>query len=277
MTIAGHAGAVGRAGAATAWAPRLVALDIDGTLLCPGGEIEARVAAAVRRAAASGARILLATGRSAIETAPVLRALGPTEGYAVCSNGAVVARAPAMTTVERVTFDARDVVTRVLAHLPGALVAVEDPGFGYRVTARFPDGELLGEQRLDTLERMLAVPVTRAVVREPAATPESFVELVGRIGLRGVSYAVGYKAWLDLGPPGVSKGWAVSRVARRLGVPAEDCLAIGDGRNDIEMLRWAGRGVAMGNAPAEVRAAAAAVTASVAESGAAIELERWFD
>jgi len=65
-------------------------------------------------------------------------------------------------------------------------------------------------------------------------------------------------------------------VADKLGVAQDDVLAIGDGRNDIEMLEWAGRGVAMGQAPPEVREIADAVTGSVEEDGAATELARWF-
>jgi hydroxymethylpyrimidine pyrophosphatase-like HAD family hydrolase len=88
--------------------------------------------------------------------------------------------------------------------------------------------------------------------------------------------AVGYRAWLDIGPEGVSKASALVKVANRLGVVPEDCLAIGDGRNDVEMLLWAGRGVAVGQAPPEVEHAADDVTEPVTSDGAAVELERWF-
>ena len=80
----------------------------------------------------------------------------------------------------------------------------------------------------------------------------------------------------DLAPEGVSKASGLADVTRRLGVDRSDVLAIGDGRNDIEMLEWAGRGVAMGQAPAEVKASADAVTESVEEDGAAAEIARWF-
>jgi len=74
----------------------------------------------------------------------------------------------------------------------------------------------------------------------------------------------------------VTKASGLEYVARELGVAPDDVLAIGDGRNDIEMLRWAGRGVAMGQAVPEVQAAADAVTATVHDDGAAVELERYF-
>ena len=88
---------------------------------------------------------------------------------------------------------------------------------------------------------------------------------------------VGYTAWLDLTPLGVSKASGLSYVCDQPRPRAgPDVLAIGDGRNDVEMLEWAGRGVAMGQAIQEVIDAADDVTASVYEDGAAVELERYF-
>ena len=88
-----------------------------------------------------------------------------------------------------------------------------------------------------------------------------------RIGLHEVSYSVGWIAWLDLNPKGVTKASALEDLRIRLGVDAADTIAIGDGRNDLDMLRWAGRGVAMGNADDVVRAAADEVTGTIDEDG----------
>ena len=82
---------------------------------------------------------------------------------------------------------------------------------------------------------------------------------------------------MDLSPVGVSKASGLAHVADDLAISPADTLAIGDGRNDLEMLAWAGRGVAMGQAVPEVHAAADATTATVDDDGAAHELERWFD
>ena len=97
-----------------------------------------------------------------------------------------------------------------------------------------------------------------------------------RLGLEGVSYSVGYTAWLDIAPHGVDKAHGLARVCARAGVAAADVLALGDGRNDIEMLAWAGRGVAMGGSPPELLAVADAVTGSLADHGLVAELGRWF-
>ena len=114
------------------------------------------------------------------------------------------------------------------------------------------------------------------IIRDPDSTAEDFLDLAGRLGLHGTDYVVGWTAWLDLAPVGVSKASGLAHVAERLGVDAADVLAIGDGRNDIEMLQWAGRGVAMGQAVEPVIAAADDVTGTVYEDGAATEITRWF-
>ena len=114
------------------------------------------------------------------------------------------------------------------------------------------------------------------IIRDPNATADDFVTLAAELGLHGTDYVVGWTAWLDLAPVGVSKASGLAHVAEQLGVDAADVLAIGDGRNDIEMLEWAGRGVAMGQAVQLVMDAADDVTAPVAEDGAAVELGRYF-
>jgi hydroxymethylpyrimidine pyrophosphatase-like HAD family hydrolase len=196
--------------------------------------------------------------------------------WIVAANGAVVLRYPPMEVVHEVTFDARDAVRAILAQHPEALVAVEERGVGYRVSAPFPAGELGGTTSVADVEDLVAQPVSRVIIRDPKATAEDFVRLAEGLGLHGTDYVVGWTAWLDLAPVGVSKASGLEYVAGQLGVAPEDVLAIGDGRNDIEMLQWAGRGVAMGQAVDEVKEAADAVTATVDDDGAALELGNWF-
>jgi hydroxymethylpyrimidine pyrophosphatase-like HAD family hydrolase len=89
------------------------------------------------------------------------------------------------------------------------------------------------------------------------------------VGLAGVTYSVGWTAWLDIAAAGVTKASALENLRSRLGIEPHLTVAVGDGRNDIEMLSWAGRGVAMGQAPEEVMRAADEVTHSVFDDGAA--------
>ncbi len=194
----------------------------------------------------------------------------------MASNGAVVFRYAPVEIVHEVTFDAAPAVEAVLRHHPKARVAIEERGRGYRVSKPFPHGELSGVQFITSVHQMVARPVSRVIIRDPDATADDFVELAGRLGLHGTDYVVGWTAWLDLAPMGVSKASGLEHVAAQLGVDATDVLAIGDGRNDIEMLEWAGRGVAMGQAVQEVLDAADDVTATVYDDGAALEIARWF-
>lgn len=269
------------------WRPELIALDIDGTLLrwvedsgTVHGEVDPVVRDAVRRAAEAGAHIVLASGRSLHAMTPIADQLGLPLGeerlWIVASNGAVVLRYPPVEVVHEVTFDAAEAVRQVLQHHPTALVAAEERGVGYRVSRRFPEGELSGDQILTDVEELVAEPVSRVIIRDPDATVEDFQLLAKKLGLEGTDYVIGWTAWMDLAPAGISKASGLQHVATHLGVDPADALAIGDGRNDLEMFEWAGRAVAMGQAVEEVRSAADAVTLPVEEHGAAVEIDRWF-
>lgn len=264
-------GTVGRV-----WKPRLIALDIDGTLVDFDGVFFPGTREAVADAVAAGVPVVLATGRGWAATQEVFDALGLPPGPAVTSNGAVLVTYPPLRIHDVVTFDPSAVIELVASEHPRALLAVEVIGEGYRVNRPFPPGELGGRVEVVGLDDLGATPVSRLVVRDPDASDEEFLDLAERMGLEGVSYSIGYTAWLDIAPEGVDKTRGLALVAERLGVAAADVLAVGDGRNDLEMLRWAGRGVAMGDAPDEVRAVADAVTDPVAQGGLVRELRRWF-
>ncbi len=270
------------------WQPRLVALDIDGTLLkwVEGTGQSYEVIApvlydAIQAAVDAGAHIVLASGRSPhgmdnIADLLDLPRAGQDRLWVVASNGAVIFRYPPLEVVHEETFDATEAVRLVLQEHPKALVAVEERGVGYRVNRPFPDGELSGDMIETELHEILSEPVSRVIIRDPDATVDDFVAMASRLGLQGTDYVVGWTAWLDLAPVGVSKASGLQYVAGQLGLSSSDVLAIGDGRNDIEMLQWAARGVAMGQAVEEVHEAADATTESVYDDGAALELRRWF-
>jgi len=252
--------------------PHLVALDVDGTTINHAGELSLHVHAAVRAVVEAGHHVIIATGRSIPATTFILEELGITTGYAVCSNGAVTleldpAEDKGFRVVEAVTFDPAPALTLLRDEWPDAVIAVEDLGVGFKLSAPFPDGELQGELRVVPWEELVAEPVTRVTFRSPSGTAQDFLELTERIGLHGVNYAVGFSAWLDLNPEGVSKGSALEILRRRLEVDPRHTVAVGDQRNDLEMLQWAARGVAMGNAPDEVKAVADEVTLDVDEDG----------
>lgn len=257
------------------WRPRLVALDIDGTLI-EEGVVPGEVRDAVADIVAADVPVVLSTGRGWAGARPLADLLDLPAGQHVCSNGAVRLGFPPVEVLERVTFDPAGVVERVLAEHPEAMLAIEVIGEGFKVNRPFPDGELSGELLQVDLDELVAEPVTRVVVRDPNASEADFLRLAHRLGLQGVGYFIGYTAWLDIAPEGVDKAYGLAGVCADLGVDPADVLALGDGRNDIEMLRWAGRGVALGQAPDVVKAAADHVTAPFQAGGTAEELRRWF-
>ncbi len=256
--------------------PRLVALDVDGTLVDYDNTMSPAVRTAVRQVAEGGLPVVISTGRSVPGVMDAAGKLGFTKGCAVASNGAVTFSYSPVEILSTVTFDARETVKLLLEHVPDAAVAVEEIGRGYRINKAFPDGEINGEMTVQSVDELVAQPVTRVIIRSPGQSAEEFADLSERLGLTGINYFVGYTAWLDLAPAGVSKASGLASVAERLGVERADVLAIGDGSNDLEMLRWAGRGVAMGDSPLPVQEAADDVTASVQDDGVVVELERWF-
>lgn len=252
--------------------PSLIALDVDGTTVDHGGNLSPAVREAVGAVVQSGIHVVIATGRSIVATLPILEDLKITTGYAVCSNGAVTlaldpAEEKGYRIEEAVTFDPGPALELLRGSWPDAVVAVEELGVGFKLSAPFPEGELQGELRVVPWQELVAHPVTRVTFRSPTGTSEDFVRLAEHIGLHGVNYAVGFSAWLDINPEGVSKGSALEVLRRRLGVEPMDTVAVGDQRNDIEMLQWAARGVAMGNAPDEVKAFADEVTGDVYADG----------
>jgi Cof subfamily protein (haloacid dehalogenase superfamily) len=258
----------------------LVALDIDGTTLHEDGTISDAVIRQIRRVAAAGHEIMLATGRSAAATLPVLDRLEITPQYIVCSNGAITlhrdADAPMGYRREWVeTFNPSEVLLSIRSHLTNARYAVEDEHGYYRYTEPFPDATIGIDSEHVDFDELLSRDATRVVVVSPDHDMDDFLEVVEKMGLNRVSYAIGWTAWLDIAPDGVNKATAMERVRAELGIPRSRVMAVGDGRNDIDMLLWAGaqgRGVAMGQSPEDVLEAASELTVSVYDDGLAVVL-----
>jgi Cof subfamily protein (haloacid dehalogenase superfamily) len=263
----------------------LVALDVDGTVLHEDGTLGDATAAEVARVAGLGHEVMLATGRSASMTLPVIERLGIAPEYLVCANGAVVLGrdADAPTGYRRVhveTFDPGAVLTRIRGHLQDASFAVEDETGVFRYTGYFPDGALSASSEKVEFEDLMRIEATRVVVISPDHAVEDFLKVVDRMGLHQVTYNVGWTAWLDIAPDGVNKATGMQFVLAELGTPVDRVLVMGDGRNDIDMLEWAvaagGLGVAMGQSPPEVAAVASERTGTDLDDGVATTLARYF-
>ena len=256
--------------------PRLVALDIDGTIVHgragPTPAVRAAIAAAAEHAA-----VMLCTGRSVFGTAVALDQLGLDAGVTLTSNGAVEIDTATREIRSVRTFDVTGALARLRATFPGARYASEHVGVGQRVSEPFPDGLLAGEVTVVGADALPAEPTPKLIAYWPGRTPEETRTRAARLEIADATMTLDHEfPWVTLVPAGVSKASGLARVAARLGVDRGEVLAVGDGDNDREMLRWAGHGVAMGQAPPEVRADADEVTAAVTEDGLARILERRF-
>jgi len=266
-------------------APRLIASDVDGTLLDPADRVPPRAVAAIARLRASGVAFVLVTGRPPRWIPPVYDLLGE-PGLAVCANGAVLYDAMADRVLGATTLDVptlTDLVAAVGAALPDAGLAVEHVGeraaddtfvadAAYRHAWEGFDSVAIVD-RADLLERPAVKLLVRNVGLDSAAMAAALAPAVGDAADVTWSHPGGL---IEMASPGITKAVGLAEVADRLGIAAADVLAFGDMPNDLEMLRWAGHGVAMGNAHPALKSVADEVTAGNAEDGVAEILERWF-
>lgn len=271
--------------------PRLVASDVDGTLLDPTDQISERTRAAVHRVVAAGVPFVLVTGRPPRWIPPIAEQLGHA-GPAVCANGAVLYDAATDQVSYTVTLDPvqlRNAADVVATALPGAKLAVElptgcaavngagqflaEPGY----THPWPGADAVDAPR----DVVLGRPAIKLLVRQSDASSDVMAAAVRELlgarsrGQLDVTFSTGY-GLLELSAPGVTKGTGLARLAGELGIAPADVLALGDMPNDLSMLRWAGYGVAMANAHPAVLEAADEITVGNSEDGLALVLERWF-
>ncbi|CAM2953849.1 HAD family hydrolase [Actinomyces slackii] len=256
----------------------LVALDVDGTILDMDGCVSERVMASIARLRAYGVPVVISTGRGVQAAMPVARHVGLTSGWMICANGALTVRlepdAPGgYEVVDQRTFDPGPAIAALLEAIPDGIAAVEVPGGGFKVSRPFPDGELIEGQEVVSMEELCSRPVTRVVLRAPGMGVEEFSALVAESGLHSVTYAIGWTAWLDVAPQGVTKASALEALTARLGLEPARALAVGDGSNDVEMIEWAGVGAVMGSAPQWVRDRGNLLTAPVWSDGCAAVLD----
>ncbi|MDR0488452.1 MAG: Cof-type HAD-IIB family hydrolase [Propionibacteriaceae bacterium] len=260
------------------WKPQLVAVDIDGTIVGRDGIVPPEIAEKLCQIRTQGVPVVIVTGRSWLSSQIILDQLQIPGIYCVCNNGATVVTYPPLALHRAETFDPTPIL-EVVRHHPTAIVAIEDFGRGYKVSKPFPPGiySLHGETTLVTLDEMAQEPQSRVILRDPESSAEEFDVLLAQIDLGDLYSARVAPTWLDLGASTAGKDKGLAFVAAQLGIEQADVLGIGDGYNDIDLLSWVGRGVALGDSPPELVAVADHVTASFAEGGTLSELRRWFE
>lgn len=275
MTVMTRAGIEDRSEATETY---MICLDVDGTLVNHDGQMSQTVKDSARAIVESGHEVVISTGRSLGATLPVIQMLGIESGYVVCCNGGVTARIDTTLedgyeVIERKTFNPAPALRALIKALPTAKYALENDRGEFLSTERFQDASFGVVAVPVTLDEMLEATAVRLVVFSTDATAEDFGAAVGSMGLSGVTYSVGWTAWLDIAAEGVTKASGLEVLRARRGFDIEQTIAVGDGRNDIEMLGWAHRGVAMGQAPDEVKAVADEITGGVDDDGLATVLD----
>ncbi len=267
----------------TAALPRLIATDLDGTLLRNDLTVSARTRRALDGVRARGVQVVPVTARQPVGVRRVAAGAG-FDGWALCSNGVLAVH---LTTGE-VLFEEvlavdiqTELVRTLLERVPGVLAAsVRAAGEGFTAQEGYAALASESDHKRDpktmggvSLEEVLAQPSLKLVLRHPELPPMALLQELRALGLGGFHATHSGAPFVEVAAEGLTKAAGLARLCREWGIEQADVLAFGDAPNDAEMLAWAGRGVAMGNAHPEARSAASATTLSNEEDGVAAVLE----
>ena len=262
--------------------PRLIALDLDGTLLDPTGRIRPRSVAVLESARDRGWWVVAATGRPPHMATDLLGATTDAFSHGVMGNGTMICSFPGPDVLMERTF-AAEVARKVVARLRGG-----DPRYGFALATeagfahergfaeRLPALHGLGDPNADVLHLDGSVAIKLMVFHHDRSAHDLLAALPSLLGNDLQVSHLGADA-VEIGPAGIDKGTGLAWLCDHLGVAAADVVAFGDEYNDHSMLRWAGHGVAMGNADSVTKALADEVAPSNADDGVAVVLERLLD
>ncbi|HEY1703187.1 MAG TPA: HAD family hydrolase [Trebonia sp.] len=260
--------------------PKLVATDLDGTIIRSDGTIAARTVAAFGRVQRAGGQFVLVTGRPPRVMTGIAQAFGNT-GTAICANGALAydMRTDAAEALQAICPDDLAAAAKALrAAIPGIGIAVEyADGHAadsvYRASNATIDRTI---RRVDD-DELFARPGAKLLGRHYGYTPDELLALAAPLcaGIVNVSHSNG-AGLIEASALGVSKGTALAEIAARHGIGPEDVVAFGDMPNDLPMLSWAGTSCAVANAHPDVLAAATSVIGGVDDDGVAAYLESVF-
>lgn len=269
-------------------APRLVATDIDGTILPHGGTVSARTRATLHEYVEHGIDVVMVTGRPPAWLPPVVTATG-LSGLVIAANGAIVVDAHSLDPVAVHAFSpehAAESIERLTTVLPDTVVAVQTPG-ELRAGPGFAQVRTRGRRegltpteppvtQVGSVAEMLDVEdIIKIIVVSPGSEPDAMLTTAraeaGEVA--SVTRSSVARPMLELGPLGVTKASTLAQHAEARGIDRADVIAFGDMPNDVEMLRWAGHGFAMYGGHDEALAAAAHVAPPAAQDGVAQVLE----
>lgn len=256
---------------------RLIATDLDGTLLRDDRSLSPRTRQTLARVEAAGVALTLVTARPPRFVKALAEELG-LHGAAICCNGALVYDIASDELLEHAPLASADACALVVAlreAFPEVTFAVErgldygcEPAYLALGSLTEPQGELLAEAI-----GLCGQPVTKLIARSPLRRADELFPTA--LLLAGARAVVTYSSprFLEFSASGIDKASALARHCERLGVSSAEVVAFGDMPNDVPMLRWAGQGVAVANAHPEALAAADAITTSNMDDGVAQYLD----
>ncbi|MCX4610241.1 MULTISPECIES: Cof-type HAD-IIB family hydrolase [Streptomyces] len=272
---------------AAALPPRLIATDLDGTLLRDDKSVSERTVAALAAAEEAGIEVFFVTGRPA-RWMDVVSDHVHGHGLAICGNGAAVVDlhgGPGAHRFVKVRELARenalDAVRLLREAAPGTVFAVEQT-YGFYQEPAYPKLHMEIPDNLAPAERLLAPdgpgagePVLKILAFHHELDPDAFLTVARRaVGDRATITRSSPSALLEISGPGVSKASTLELCCAERGISPEEVVAFGDMPNDVEMLTWAGTSYAMGNAHPAVIAAASGRTVANNEDGVAVVIEK---
>jgi Cof subfamily protein (haloacid dehalogenase superfamily) len=255
----------------------LIASDLDGTLLRHDGSLSQRTKDAVRAAVDAGLKVVLASGRPPRTVQPIADQLG-LKGLAVCSNGAILYDLDRQEAFghRHVPRDAlKNIIARLREREPNVCFATE---YGHRVGAEphFPRPEtwVSGlDPLLADIDTLCADALIKLAIHHPDHAVEKLAALAREVAGDELSVTFSGQHFIEVAAAGVSKALGLAQVCERLGVDPKRVVAFGDMPNDLAMLSFVGRGVAVGNAHPDVIAEGHETTASNDEDGVAKVIE----
>ena len=252
---------------------RLIATDLDGTIVHEDGSVSERTLSAFASAIGAGVKVVFVTGRPPRWMAEVAEVTGH-RGLAICANGAYVydLHAEAIVETRAMTPEtARSAVDQLRVVMPDSAFGVETPdGFGHEkeYAPRWDVNPLL---TVAPVEELLDRPLAKLLVRDQTLDGDTMLQRARPVlkGIAEVTHSNVNDCLLEISALGVSKASTLARLAEFWAIDASEVVAFGDMPNDLEMLQWAGRGYAMANAHHEVLAKAGNVAPTIHDDGVA--------
>ena len=263
--------------------PKLIATDLDGTIVSHDGAISARTVKAFTKARDLGVEVFFVTGRPPRWMPEIREAFG--FGSAICGNGAMLYDLMGDKVLEEwliETPEQFETVTRLRRSIPEVSFAVESHNYFHREKAYIPRWDVgLDNIGVHTIEEIIKAPALKMLARcsQQNLSSDEMLAIASKEleGLVTVTHSNPHDSLLEISALGVSKGATLARMAERLGITADECVTFGDNPNDFSMLAWAGRSYAMASGHPDGAKYAKSVAAPCEEDGVAIAIEALLD